>query len=96
MVLNRLILLIIIFSFQFISSQKVNWISFEEAMELQKINPKNIMMDVYTKWCGPCKLMDKNTFDNPLIAKFLNENFYAVKFNAEGTDKVAYQGKVYG
>ena len=34
--------------------------------------------------------------DNPLIAKFLNDNFYAVKFNAEGTEKVSYNGKVYG
>ena len=53
-------------------------------------------MDVYTEWCGPCKMMDKNTFENPLIAKFLNDNFYAVKFNAEGTERVSYNGKVYG
>ena len=96
MVLNKLTLFILIFSIQFTYSQKVNWISFEQAVELQKTNPKNIMMDVYTKWCGPCKMMDKNTFNNPLIAKFLNENFYAVKFNAEGTEKVSYNGKVYG
>ena len=90
MVLNKLTLFILIFSIQFTYSQKVNWVSFEQAVELQKTNPKNIMMDVYTKWCGPCKMMDKNTFDNPLIAKFLNDNFYAVKFNAEGTEKVSY------
>ena len=96
MVSNKLTLFILIFSIQFTYSQKVNWISFEQAVELQKTSPKNIMMDVYTEWCGPCKLMDKNTFDNPLIAKFLNDNFYAVKFNAEGTEKVSYEGKVYG
>ena len=96
MVLNKLPILILIFSIQFTYSQKVNWVSFEEAVELQKTNPKNIMMDVYTEWCGPCKMMDKNTFENPLIAKFLNDNFYAVKFNAEGTEKVSYNGKVYG
>ena len=77
MVLNKLTLFILIFSIQFSYSQKVNWVSFEEAVELQKTNPKNIMMDVYTEWCGPCKMMDKNTFENPLIAKFLNDNFYA-------------------
>ena len=57
MVLNKLTLFILIFSIQFTYSQKVNWISFEEAVELQKTNPKNIMMDVYTKWCGPCKMV---------------------------------------
>ena len=77
MVLNKLTLFILIFSIHFTYSQKVNWVSFEQAVELQKTNPKNIMMDVYTEWCGPCKMMDKNTFENPLIAKFLNDNFYA-------------------
>ena len=44
-------------------------------------------MDIYTDWCGPCKLMDKNTFQNPDVAQYLNNNFYAVKFNAEGPNK---------
>ena len=38
-------------------SQEVNWISMDKAQELQKKVPKNIMMDVYTDWCGPCKAM---------------------------------------
>ena len=52
-------------------------------------------MVIYTDWCGPCKLMDKNTFQNQEVAKFLNDNFYAVKFNAEGNSVVNYKGKVY-
>ena len=51
-------------AFVFNYSQAINWISFEKAIEYQKSNPKNIIMDVYTNWCGPCKLMDKNTFQN--------------------------------
>ena len=74
--------LIFLFFVNITFSQEVNWISMDKAQELQKV-PKNIMMDVYTDWCGPCKLMDKNTFQNPDVANFLNENFYAVKFNAE-------------
>ena len=52
---SSFIVFILIFSIQFSYSQKVNWVSFEQAVELQKTNPKNIMMDVYTEWCGPCK-----------------------------------------
>ena len=40
-------------------AQEINWVTFEEALELQKKNPKKIMMDVYTNWCGPCKMLDK-------------------------------------
>ena len=76
------LLLVIIFFFEFSNAQDVNWMTIEKAQELQKTNPKNIIMDVYTDWCGPCKLMDKNTFQNEDVANYLNENYYAVKFNA--------------
>lgn len=94
MVIIRNIVLLL-FTFHSINAQEVNWISIEKAQELQKTNPKNIIMDIYTDWCGPCKLMDKNTFQNEDVANYLNENFYAVKFNAEGNSEINYKGKVY-
>ena len=41
-------------------------------------------MDMYTVWCGPCKMLDKNTFHNKDVADYINKYYYAVKFNAEG------------
>lgn len=66
-----------------------------EALEAQKESPKKIVMDVYTIWCGPCKLMDKNTFSNPKVVDFINKNYYPVKFNAEGTEEITYEGFTY-
>lgn len=74
-------------------AQEINWLSFEEALALQKENPKKIMMDVYTNWCGPCKMLDRNTFQNPDVAKFVNENYYAVKFDAEGNETINYKNR---
>ncbi|MBP9601818.1 MAG: thioredoxin fold domain-containing protein, partial [Lutibacter sp.] len=51
--------------------------------------------DAYTVWCGPCKMLDKNTFSNKDVANYINKNFYAVKFNAEGNEKVNFLGKSY-
>ncbi len=76
-------------------NETVNWVTIEQAIEAQKKNPKPIMMDVYTAWCGPCKMLDKNTFQDPRVAKYLNENYYSVKFNAEGPDSVVYQGNTF-
>jgi thioredoxin-related protein len=70
----------------------VHWYTFAEAVELQKKAPKPIMVDVYTSWCGPCKMMSSNTFGNPDIAKYLNEHYYPVKFNAETFDSVSFNG----
>ena len=76
-------------------AQEINWVTFEEALKLQKERPKKIMMDVYTNWCGPCKMLDRNTFQNKDVADYVNEHYYAVKFNAEGNDKVTYEGKTF-
>ena len=76
-------------------AQNINWVTFEQALALQKKNPKKIMMDVYTNWCGPCKMLDKNTFQNPDVAKYVNDNYYAVKFDAEGNEKINYKGNSY-
>lgn len=88
--------MVLTFSMSFTSiAQHINWVSFEEALALQKKNPKKIMMDAYTNWCGPCKMLDKNTFQNPDVAKYVNENYYAVKFDAEGNEKINYKGTTY-
>ena len=73
------------------AQDKINWMSMTDALAAQKETPKKIFMDVYTKWCGPCKLLDKNTFGDKDVIKFVNENYYAVKFDAEGTEEIYYQ-----
>lgn len=70
---------------------KVEWMTFEEAVERSKIEKKKIFIDVYTDWCGWCKVMDKNTFNDPEIAAYLNEHFYNVKFNAEQREPVTFR-----
>lgn len=76
-------------------AQQINWVTLEEALQLQKKNPKKIMMDVYTVWCGPCKMLDKNTFANKDVADFVNKHYYAVKFDAEGNSTEKYKGKTF-
>lgn len=78
-----------------IQAQEIKWMTFDEAIEAQKKNPKPIFMDVYTDWCGPCKMLDKNTFHDKAVADFINANYYAVKFNAEGNSEVNYKGVKY-
>ena len=66
----------------------VHWMTFEEAVAKAKKEPRPIMIDIYTSWCGPCKLMTKNTFGDKQVADYLNKNFYCVKFDAECFDTV--------
>lgn len=71
---------------------KINWISFEEAVKKNETNPKKIFIDVYTDWCGWCKRMDQTTFIDSAVVAYMNENFYAVKFDAEQSESVEFMG----
>jgi thioredoxin-related protein len=81
-------------TFAFAQSE-VNWMSLEEAVVAQKNEPRKIVMDVYTQWCGPCKMMMANTFTNPQVIAYLNANYYAVKFDAESKDPINFKGQTF-
>lgn len=63
--------------------------SWEKVMKKAKKEGKNIFVDSYTTWCGPCKLMDKNTFTDPEVAAFFNENYINVKMDMESGEGIA-------
>ena len=77
------------------AQETINWMNIEEAESRCAQEPRMIFIDVYTDWCGWCKRMDKDTFSNPVIAKYMNEHYYAVKLNAETSDTITFQGKQY-
>lgn len=73
----------------------VKWMTFEEAVEKSKLEKRKIFIDVFTEWCGWCKVMDKNTFTDPEVAKVLNAKFYPVKFDAEQTGDITFRGTTF-
>ena len=78
------------------AQDQINWLKFEEAIAANAENPKMLLVDVYTDWCGWCKKMDKETFTDPKVIAHINSNFYAVKMNAEDTKRTfEFMGKEY-
>lgn len=86
----------ILMSFAAKAQDKIEWMKFEEAIAANAQNPKMLIVDVYTDWCGWCKKMDKETFTDPKVIAHINENFYAVKLNAEDTSRTFdFMGRTY-
>jgi thioredoxin-related protein len=91
-----LILLMVLLSQNLQAQDQIQWMKFEEAIAANEQNPKMILVDVYTDWCGWCKKMDKDTFTDPQVIAHFQKNFYAVKLNAEDTKRsFQFMGKTF-
>lgn len=71
----------------------IEWLSFEEAVKENDSDKKLIFIDVYTDWCGWCKVMDKKTFTDETVKSFMNDNFHNVKLDAEQKEQIQFAGK---
>jgi uncharacterized protein YyaL (SSP411 family) len=70
-----------------------------DGFALAKKQHKPIMVDVFTDWCGWCKVLDRETFPNPAVKEVLMKNFILVKANAEDNadgQKLATENQVDG
>lgn len=94
--LTGVVILLVTASFMQPAKEKIQWLTMAEMQAAYSKNPKPILVDVYTSWCGWCKVMDKQTYSNDKVAAYINEKYYAVKFDAESKDSVEWNGKKYG
>jgi thioredoxin-related protein len=81
-------------------STAVQWTTFQELNTLASSSKwskqkRKVVVDLYTDWCGWCKRMDAATYANPEIAAYMNEHYYAIKFDAEQKDSVVFGGRTY-
>ena len=78
------------------SDNQIKWTSIDQAVSnANSSNKKFILVDLYTDWCGWCKKMEENTFQDAGVISLLNEHFIAVKFNAEMNSAVTFNSKTY-
>jgi thioredoxin-related protein len=74
---------------------KLTW---KETLAKAKKENKMIFVDVYTTWCGPCKLLKKNTFPDKALGDYFNKNFINIAIDAEEGEwiKFAEQNNIQG
>ena len=70
------------------SKKEVEWLTIQEAYNRTQKEPRKTIVDVYTAWCGWCKVMDRETYTNPEVVDYLNKNFYMVKLDAESKQDI--------
>ncbi|HZK65342.1 MAG TPA: thioredoxin family protein [Puia sp.] len=60
--------------------------SWAKALEQAKKENKLIFLDAYASWCGPCKMLKKNTFTKKAAGDFFNAHFINVAIDMEKGD----------
>lgn len=73
----------------------LNWLTIDEAQNINNVEGKRFIVDMYTTWCGWCKKMDAQTFNDPEVKAFIDEHFFVIKMDAETKDTVNFKGKEY-
>jgi len=73
----------------------MDWLTFDDVAKMDNKEGKKYLVDVYTEWCGWCKVMDKKTFTDPAVQAYLDKNFHIVKFDAERKSAIPFKGKNY-
>ncbi len=74
-------------------AESVHWLSFEQLEDSLAVQPKKVFIDFYTDWCVYCRKMDRVVFTKAEVIELLNEEYYAVRFNAESDAVVSFSGR---
>ncbi len=69
---------------------ELKWYNWNEGYPLALKSKKIVLVDLYTSWCGWCKRMDHDTYNNEEVVDYINKKFIPIKLNpeADGTYKV--------
>jgi thiol:disulfide interchange protein len=58
-------------------------ITLEEALKKAEAEKKPVFVDVFTTWCGPCKLLDSITFQDSKVSQLLIDKTIPIKVDGE-------------
>jgi len=64
--------------------QPIRWHEWgEEAFAAAQRENKPMLLDIGAVWCHWCHVMDRESYDDPEVARIVNENFIAVKVDRD-------------
>jgi uncharacterized protein len=64
--------------------QPIHWFPWgEEAFAAARTQDRPVLLDIGAVWCHWCHVMDGESYEDPAIARYLNENFVCIKVDRD-------------
>lgn len=90
--IKRVVFLLFFSLTSFYAQAQVEWLTFQQLDSALQAEAKPVFIAFYTDWCTYCKKMEQEVFTDPQIIEELNSTYYAVRFNAESSKNVFFDG----
>ena len=93
--LTTLLLVIYAFLASVTAQETVNWQPIQQAETSASKQHRKILIEIYTQWSEGFKELERTVLTQSHIAKYLNDTYVAVKFDAETREDVSFQNRNY-
>ena len=77
------------------AQEAVNWQPIQQAENLAKKLHRKVLIEIYTQWSEGFKELERTVLAQQQIAKYLNDNFVTIKFDAETHEDVNFKDRNY-
>jgi thioredoxin-related protein len=78
------------------ASDSIKWYGYQEGMATGRIATKKVFLHFYANWCVYCRKMAKETFQDPSVISYLNENYIAIRVDIDKKGDIASEYGVRG
>ncbi len=70
------------------------WTPLPSALQEASAQDDKIMVFIYAEWCGYCRRMVHDTFQDDAVLNYLVDRFQSVRINAESDAEITLDGQV--